>query len=323
MPTYLVRWPHLAASLISAEDEDHLQYLLDEVGDPGGCTWKVYDGPIWVNFQLPVDYEVKERADGRPATSDDIEIDDVSKIVETADCPMDLSVGEAHAGFELKRTLTEFAFPALAECFADAFDEHDGPPKEDAIKEAVKDDLRTLLQYEWRHRQLAGKSGDVPELMQQMGLTALPPELAKTMSNMEETIQSMGPDLIEAFIEDQYGGEFEVMEHAFPTDFSVAIIKPKEPFVRWLNQTRESEHESPYTLEQVRDDCTALLTAPEVELDDSFIEDHFSWIFEYELGEWMTDQAVWPKNRDLETFLKWFDVEVHSGVLSMNPEDDF
>ena len=110
MPTYLVRWPGLTASLISAEDEDHLQLVLDEVGDPGGCTWKEYDGPIWVNFQLPVDYEVKERADGRPATSDDIEIDDVSKIVETADCLMDLSVGEAHAGFDPTADLLRLPF---------------------------------------------------------------------------------------------------------------------------------------------------------------------------------------------------------------------
>ena len=31
MPTYLVRWPELVASLVWAEDEDALQYTLDQM----------------------------------------------------------------------------------------------------------------------------------------------------------------------------------------------------------------------------------------------------------------------------------------------------
>jgi hypothetical protein len=46
MPFYIVRWPHLQASLIWAQDEDDLVYQLDESGDPSGCKWEVYDGPV-------------------------------------------------------------------------------------------------------------------------------------------------------------------------------------------------------------------------------------------------------------------------------------
>lgn len=42
MPLYIVRWPNLSASLIQADDEDHLQELFDEIGDPGAAIWEEY-----------------------------------------------------------------------------------------------------------------------------------------------------------------------------------------------------------------------------------------------------------------------------------------
>ena len=59
MPFYIVRWPHLQASLIRAQDEDDLVYQLDESGDPRGCKWEVYDGPVWIDFELPVDVTIE------------------------------------------------------------------------------------------------------------------------------------------------------------------------------------------------------------------------------------------------------------------------
>jgi hypothetical protein len=54
MPLYIVRWPHLQASLIEAEDDEDLVYKLDEVDDPGGCEWALYEGPVWIDFDLPL-----------------------------------------------------------------------------------------------------------------------------------------------------------------------------------------------------------------------------------------------------------------------------
>jgi hypothetical protein len=33
-----------------------------------------------------------------------------------------------------------------------------------------------------------------------------------------------------------------------------------------------------------------------------------------ELSGWHTDEAAWPKGRDLAMFKKWFEIELHSVV---------
>jgi hypothetical protein len=43
----------------------------------------------------------------------------------------------------------------------------------------------------------------------------------------------------------------------------------------------------------------------------------FSVIFENELEGWVIDEAMWPKNRDLATFTRWFDVEFHSVIVDL------
>jgi hypothetical protein len=58
MPLYLVRWPSLAASLVRAENENELLAILDEAADPGGCTYEIYRGPVWIDFDVP--FEVRD-----------------------------------------------------------------------------------------------------------------------------------------------------------------------------------------------------------------------------------------------------------------------
>jgi len=59
MPLYLVRWPTFAVSLIQARDEDDLRDTIDEIGDQSGCTWKIYKGPLHLDFKLGIDFEDK------------------------------------------------------------------------------------------------------------------------------------------------------------------------------------------------------------------------------------------------------------------------
>lgn len=54
MPLYLVRWPGLEASIVRADDEDHLTDILDEVASPTEATWSEYDGPLWVDVKLGI-----------------------------------------------------------------------------------------------------------------------------------------------------------------------------------------------------------------------------------------------------------------------------
>ena len=97
---------------------------------------------------------------------------------------------------------------------------------------------------------------------------------------------------------------------------AVAIIKPKQPFLDWINYHPQGDG-FPVTMEQLSADCTVYLLP---ELDDvtqarEHIRDLCADIFAVELESWYRNPDFWPKKRDLATFDKWFAVEVHSLVI--------
>jgi hypothetical protein len=49
-------------------------------------------------------------------------------------------------------------------------------------------------------------------------------------------------------------------------------------------------------------------------------EDHWQFLFDSILFDWVTDESLWPQNRTLEMFLKWFDIDVHSMVWDLTNE---
>ncbi len=95
----------------------------------------------------------------------------------------------------------------------------------------------------------------------------------------------------------------------------VAVLKPKEAYVRWVNSVIDPE--DPCNISDLRNDCTAFLI-PHFD-DDSeslkYIEKIYKKIFEIELNGWSTDKGTWPKKFDLSLFQKWFYVEFHSEVF--------
>jgi hypothetical protein len=50
---------------------------------------------------------------------------------------------------------------------------------------------------------------------------------------------------------------------------------------------------------------------------DVIAQPYFTAIFEEELNSWHRRESEWPSRRTYETFLEWFDVEVHSMVLDL------
>ncbi len=97
---------------------------------------------------------------------------------------------------------------------------------------------------------------------------------------------------------------------------AVAVIKPKQPFVDWINSHPDSAGFTT-SLEEARQDCTAYLL-PDYDEDSeakSFIKDLSADIFEIELDSWYHDETTWPRKRDFQIFQKWFDVEIHSMVI--------
>jgi hypothetical protein len=98
---------------------------------------------------------------------------------------------------------------------------------------------------------------------------------------------------------------------------SVLIPKPRAPFLAWV-QSLDSDSEA-YTLDQLRDDCAALLV-PEMddpEDVDEFVQEYHGPLFEYLLAEWADDPVVWPAQRDLQTLRDWFDFEVSTLVFDV------
>jgi hypothetical protein len=95
----------------------------------------------------------------------------------------------------------------------------------------------------------------------------------------------------------------------------VAIIKPKEPYVNWINSLPgKMEQETVGTLQA---DCTAILL-PHFDTDNeslNFVKKIYRTIFDYELYGWHTDENAWPLKRTFKLFQDWFNIEFHSEVI--------
>jgi hypothetical protein len=50
MTLYLVKWNDGSSAIVTAEDEDHLFDVLDQLGNPHEASWVEYDGPLWLEF---------------------------------------------------------------------------------------------------------------------------------------------------------------------------------------------------------------------------------------------------------------------------------
>ena len=96
---------------------------------------------------------------------------------------------------------------------------------------------------------------------------------------------------------------------------SVAIIRPKKPFLHWLNRIPGLDFE--LSLCNVRADCPVIKISEVHEAEDGIahIDELALSLFEMGLASWVADGAIWPQDRSLKMFWEWFDVEVHLEVL--------
>jgi hypothetical protein len=102
---------------------------------------------------------------------------------------------------------------------------------------------------------------------------------------------------------------------------SVAIIKPKQPFVDWANSVGNEKDQ--YSISDFSTDCSVILL-PVVDSDEhaeAFIKDIFQDLFELELSSWIVDDEMWPENITYKMFLEWFYVEFHSMVFDSLKDD--
>ncbi len=99
-----------------------------------------------------------------------------------------------------------------------------------------------------------------------------------------------------------------------PINRSVAIIRPKQPFVDWSNQL--PDFGSKISLDTFREDCLAILI-PEygTKAGKRYVEQMWEEIFEDQLWGWCTEESWWPKDRTKKLFRQWFEIEIHSMVV--------
>jgi hypothetical protein len=95
-------------------------------------------------------------------------------------------------------------------------------------------------------------------------------------------------------------------------------VTPKQPYLSWANALEEggvkigedfAPEKSVYLIGEVSDI---------IPFDrDVIVRPYFEAIFEEELNDWYRLESAWPSPRTFETFLEWFEVEVHSMVLDL------
>ena len=96
---------------------------------------------------------------------------------------------------------------------------------------------------------------------------------------------------------------------------SLLLVRVKQPFLDWLRSLPDPVDEET-TLELINEEATAYLI-PDVEDEEecaSVLSEAFDPIFEHQLGGWWTDETAWPRDRTLEMFGDWFEIEVHAMI---------
>lgn len=161
MPLYLVRWPGMSASLVSARDEDDLLDTLDQVADSEGASWSVYRGPVWVDFDVPTAYRIDEKEPDEPLRPDEIVVEDVQKVEMGS---FELSTPGCDHASEMLECIAKLAFPRLHRVLYAREEE----PTEAEVKEAVHEELQRLVNADWR-RSARGKRSDlIGQIAEQM-----------------------------------------------------------------------------------------------------------------------------------------------------------
>jgi hypothetical protein len=173
MPIYLIRWPDLSASLVRARDEDDLIDILDQVANPDGCEWAVYEGPLFIDFRLPAQWQIEDERPGEPVTPAQVVVGDVGRMAaEPVVEAMELSLA-GDDGHDTAMAILRTAFPAVhaaIETLDDSDEEAagEGVVPETVLRDALHRELVRRLHWSWRDAQLLKKPDALSALARQM-----------------------------------------------------------------------------------------------------------------------------------------------------------
>lgn len=95
---------------------------------------------------------------------------------------------------------------------------------------------------------------------------------------------------------------------------------PAQPFLDWLHRVDPTSAD--LTLADLRREPTIYLL-PEYDCEDEALDclqEVVSEIFEEQLAGWYRVPSAWPRERDLRTFLRWFEYRRHSMVFDLGKD---
>ena len=100
---------------------------------------------------------------------------------------------------------------------------------------------------------------------------------------------------------------------------SIVVLKPKQPFLDWINMNLANSADTLLDLNSVRIDCNSYLIPEVSEIEDgvAYVDEFFEALFQLEFASWTEDQNLWPQELSLKMFWEWFDVEISPTLIDL------
>jgi hypothetical protein len=99
----------------------------------------------------------------------------------------------------------------------------------------------------------------------------------------------------------------------------VVTVRPAQPMIDWVRQVDIDTDRRPVDEDTIRNTTNAYLV-PDLDPPErakNYFMERANEIFEEQLWGWFTEPDFWPENRDLLTFLEWFDLELHEMTFDL------
>jgi hypothetical protein len=91
------------------------------------------------------------------------------------------------------------------------------------------------------------------------------------------------------------------------------IIKPRQPFIDWLKKI-DGNSLFPH---QIDENIYLIKEKDSSEDAEKWLLKNFEKFFEMELEAWLSNEKLWPSNRNYKMFREWFDVFHHSMIYDL------
>jgi hypothetical protein len=92
---------------------------------------------------------------------------------------------------------------------------------------------------------------------------------------------------------------------------SAMVVKPKMPYINWINETYPDDTIS---IDNYEDDVYLLPNFEENKQMENWLKKNFDQIFTDQLNQWYTGEEGWPQKRTIKMFKEWFDYSMHTMI---------